>query len=72
MYINELCGFNRGQYIAYDVAKGLHSLHLRNIIHFDLVGALTLMWKQPVPRQTYLPKLHVFRKCYSTRIRHHL
>ena len=33
-----ICGsyLYRGQHIALDVARGLHALHLKGIIHFDL------------------------------------
>lgn len=27
---------SRGRHIALDVASGLHALHIRNIVHFDI------------------------------------
>ncbi|KAK9802780.1 hypothetical protein WJX73_002443 [Symbiochloris irregularis] len=40
-----LAWHRRGQYIALDVARGIHALHIRNIVHFDIKSPNILLTK---------------------------
>lgn len=65
---NEQYGwYRKGQYIALDVARGLHFLHAHRIVHFDLKSANVLLTREGVAKIADVGFARVMNSQYVSR-----